>query len=84
MRGWQRTGWFNRVETIMPTQAKRIIEPVARNEECTEPVGPVAGKHVEQQEIAELAYELWQMRGCPDGSPEEDWFRAERELQNRR
>ena len=27
-----------------------------------------------------LAYELWQARGCPDGSPEVDWFMAE-ELQ---
>jgi hypothetical protein len=32
--------------------------------------------------IAAHAYELWQARGCPDGSPEEDWFRAERELQH--
>jgi hypothetical protein len=35
------------------------------------------------QDIAALAYELWQARGCPDGSPEEDWFRAEQELQSR-
>ena len=27
-------------------------------------------------DIAALAYELWQARGCPDGSPEEDWFHA--------
>ena len=26
------------------------------------------------------AYELWQARGCPIGSGEEDWFRAEEEL----
>ncbi|MGD1097981.1 MAG: DUF2934 domain-containing protein [Bryobacteraceae bacterium] len=23
---------------------------------------------------------MWQARGCPDGSPEEDWLRAEQEL----
>jgi hypothetical protein len=34
-------------------------------------------------EIAVLAYELWQARGCPDGSPEEDWFRAAEELRSR-
>jgi hypothetical protein len=34
----------------------------------------------DQAEIARLAYEYWQARGCPDGSPEDDWFRAEREL----
>lgn len=31
-------------------------------------------------EIAILAYQFWQERGCPEGCPEEDWFRAEREL----
>jgi hypothetical protein len=33
-----------------------------------------------QQEIAILAYHCWQERGCPIGSPEEDWFRAEQSL----
>jgi hypothetical protein len=31
--------------------------------------------------IAALAYELWRARGCPEGSPETDWFQAE---QNRK
>jgi Protein of unknown function (DUF2934) len=30
--------------------------------------------------IAKLAYQLWLERGSPDGSPEEDWFRAEQVL----
>jgi len=34
-------------------------------------------------EIADLAYELWQGRGCPAGSPDEDWFRAVEELRSR-
>jgi hypothetical protein len=34
-------------------------------------------------EIATLAHELWQARGCPYGSPEEDWLRAEGELRAR-
>lgn len=34
-------------------------------------------------EIAALAYELWQARGGPIGSPEEDWFRAAEELRSR-
>ncbi|MGD0435778.1 MAG: DUF2934 domain-containing protein [Bryobacteraceae bacterium] len=33
-------------------------------------------------EIAALAYELWQARGCPDGSPEEDWFHAAEALRS--
>jgi Protein of unknown function (DUF2934) len=35
-----------------------------------------------QESIAVRAYELWQERGCPDGSPEVDWFAAEEELLN--
>ena len=36
---------------------------------------------IEHEEIARLAYSHWEARGCPYGSPEADWFRAERELQ---
>ncbi len=32
------------------------------------------------QKISALAYELWQARGCPDGSPQEDWSCAEERL----
>lgn len=32
------------------------------------------------EQIAALAYALWEERGCPEGSPEEDWFRAQKEL----
>jgi hypothetical protein len=32
------------------------------------------------EDIAALAFALWQERGCPEGSPEVDWFRAEEEL----
>lgn len=34
-------------------------------------------------DIARLAHELWQARGCPEGTPEEDWFRAVQELRSR-
>lgn len=34
----------------------------------------------EPDHIAELAYTLWESRGCPIGSPEDDWFKAEQEL----
>jgi hypothetical protein len=35
-------------------------------------------------DIATLAYALWQARGCPAGSPEEDWDHAVRKLRGRR
>jgi hypothetical protein len=31
--------------------------------------------------VAKLAYHLWLQRGSPEGSPEEDWYRAENMLQ---
>ncbi len=33
-----------------------------------------------RNDIAKLAYALWQQRGCPDGSAEFDWCTAEEEL----
>jgi hypothetical protein len=35
------------------------------------------------EEIARLAYELWEQRGRPLGSPEIDWHAAERALRVR-
>jgi hypothetical protein len=33
-----------------------------------------------QERIALLAYNYWEQRGRTGGSPEEDWFRAERDI----
>lgn len=33
-----------------------------------------------QEQIAQLAYTLWQQRGCPEGSAELDWIEAEARL----
>jgi hypothetical protein len=34
----------------------------------------------EPDHIAGLAYTLWESRGRPIGSPQEDWFKAEQEI----
>jgi hypothetical protein len=36
--------------------------------------------HPEDRSIGELAYRLWQARGCPDGTAEQDWLEAEKQL----
>jgi Protein of unknown function (DUF2934) len=36
--------------------------------------------HPEHRSIGELAYHLWQARGCPEGSAEQDWLDAEKQL----
>lgn len=38
---------------------------------------------VNEQDVAALAYQRWLERGCPHGSPEKDWYAAERELQSK-
>lgn len=35
-----------------------------------------------ESEIAAVAYQLWLANGCPFGSDQEDWFRAEAKLKN--
>jgi hypothetical protein len=48
-------------------------EPVVDNREWRPPT---------HDEIARMAYSYWEARGCQDGSPSEDWFRAERALKS--
>jgi hypothetical protein len=42
-----------------------------------------AANDLAEEDIAALAYELWRARGCPDGSPDEDWYRAVEILRSR-
>jgi hypothetical protein len=35
---------------------------------------------LDEAAVAELAYRRWVEKGCPQGSAENDWFEAEREL----
>jgi len=44
---------------------------------------PPAAAEPSREAIAELAYLYWQARGGQDGSADQDWLEAERELQQR-
>jgi hypothetical protein len=35
------------------------------------------------EEVSRLAYELWEKRGCPHGSHDEDWLQAEEEIKRK-
>lgn len=61
----------------MPRQARHVRQPStkSRSDEILEAVP-------DYSEIARLAYLHWLDRGCPIGSPEEDWARAEQDLKN--
>ena len=45
--------------------------------------GSEADPYPTNEQIAQRAFELWQSRGCPEGSAEEDWRQAEAELQSK-
>jgi len=67
----------NQGEYTMETQWKTTTKKDAGiTTTALEPFEPVT-----RQKIAALAYELWLVRGCPEGTAEEDWFRAEKEIE---
>lgn len=48
------------------------------------PEANFADSPLDPEDIARLAHSYWEARGRDGGSPEEDWFRAEQELRERR
>jgi hypothetical protein len=68
------------LECIMASRALKI-EP--KNSATSAPDNAVAVRVAEtftEDQIATRAYQLWQDRGCPIGSPEQDWLEAERQF----
>jgi len=61
-------------------QAHTARESNHRSDEATDP--GIEHPAFDQEAIARLAYFYWEERGCPNDSPDEDWFRAEAELGN--
>jgi Protein of unknown function (DUF2934) len=66
--------------------ATATAKPLQRESEMRKPPGAATapdshGQETSMQEnLAKLAYGLWQERGCPQGSPAVDWAEAERKL----
>ncbi len=56
----------------------------SENPTASEPTIPGDRFTSTPEEIAALAYEFWRQRYSPIGSPDEDWLRAELELEHRR
>jgi len=51
--------------------------------EATQPaLAPIKEAAPTHEQIQALAHELWQQRGSPEGSPEEDWLAAEQQLRS--
>jgi hypothetical protein len=70
-------------ENYMVKKGESTTNPNAESVTAVYEASPEADDPVSaegHEKIARLAYSYWQVRGCPIGSPEEDWYRAENEL----
>jgi hypothetical protein len=68
-------------DTIGRIKDNSDSEPGSETQHSTSEVeGETGVSQPEHEEIARLAYECWQRRGGPIGTPEEDWFRAEEQF----
>jgi hypothetical protein len=69
---------------IMASSAPRM-KLEAKRPSSSKPRNHVHEAHMRDREeqIRALAHHLWEERGCPDGSPMDDWQAAERMLQER-
>lgn len=63
------------VEATNGTAKRR--KPATKKQTTVAPAAPAAPS---REEIARLAEKFWAERGWPEGSPEQDWLRAEQEL----
>lgn len=57
--------------------------PNGENVDSSAETSVYANGKIGYEEIAKLADSYWEARGCQGGLPEEDWFRAERELRKK-
>lgn len=65
--------------TSKPLGKSEISSKTALAEECVHK-NDTLSLTSRREKVALLAYSYWEQRGCLGGSPEEDWYRAEREV----
>ena len=61
--------------------AKSKLQPIPPDSEANEP-GETQRAQPTLEEIATRAYHIYLERGGGEGSPQDDWLQAERELTN--
>ncbi len=65
---------------IMASRALKIDPKKSGTCQPTDSTERNVSEAVSEDAITALAYQLWQERGCPIGSGQQDWFQAEHEL----
>jgi Protein of unknown function (DUF2934) len=69
------------VVEITNDERSRVESKLERLERMLEALSAIGSTPTPaENEIASLARAVWVARGCPNGLPEDDWFRAERAL----
>ena len=76
------SGSLPRRSGIAPDMRKRSTQNSPASDDTAG--APSASALPEGDAVASLAYQLWTERGRPEGSPDEDWFRAQELLRNGR
>lgn len=61
----------------MPTKTAAAPKAAAKPRKSA---APKTAPQPSREQIARLAEKYWAERGWPEGSPEQDWLRAEQEL----
>lgn len=67
-------------EKVAPTTPSTVQEPGT----ATYPDLNSLLAALEHERIATLAFFYWHERGCPEGSPDDDWLRAEQHIRENR
>ena len=60
-----------------------VATPAIANEKAVVAVENILGAAVVEEKIRRRAYEIYLHRGGKGGSPEQDWFQAQREIATR-
>lgn len=58
------------------------VKTTLRNAHTDEEIRGDTESQAYREQVALLAYQLWQQRGSPVGSPEVDWLEAEQQLEH--
>ncbi len=70
------------VQKSSETMSSHLAEVMPEWTTVSESAKTAAAVSPTESEIAAVAYQLWLTNGCPFGSDQEDWFRAEAMLKN--
>jgi hypothetical protein len=73
-------GERDRIETaLLGVERAKMSHNEARDRLAAQLAGEIAaGKHPDEERVRKTARLLWEFSGKPQGTAEQDWFRAER------